>query len=800
MEIKAISKSNIVLPALALRGLVMFPSVTIHLDVERPRSIAALKRAMNSDDKRLFLVTQRQIETEEPERADLYDIGVVAEIKQFLRLSDKTVRVLVEGLYKAKLTELYSSRDYFEAQITRIPVQKFDMELKEELSLIRALKQAFEGYAMLAPQMSKETKRIVMGSLSINQLFEAVIQSVMLPFEDKQEILELNNIYDQSTALIKSVYNETELLKLEHGIYEQVKENMDRNQQEYFLREQMKVISEQLGEDDSGEEIAEFEERIKAIQNISDESRAKLLKECDRLYKMPSSSQEANVIRTYVETCLEIPWDNYTVDDTDIKKAAKILDRDHYGMEKVKERILESLSVRKLNPELKGQIICLAGPPGVGKTSIAKAVAEALGRRYVRLSLGGVKDESDIRGHRKTYVGSMPGRIINALISSKSRNPLMLLDEIDKMGSDFRGDPSAAMLEVLDSEQNFSFRDHYIELPVDLSDVLFITTANSLDTIPGPLLDRMEIIELSSYTREEKFNIAKKHLVKKQRAKHGISASQLKISDSALYRLIDSYTRESGVRGLERAIAALCRKTARKIAEDENAKVSVAASNISKFMGPEKYTPEHISAEDEVGLVNGLAWTSVGGEMLQIEVSVVEGSGKLELTGNLGDVMKESAKTAVTYVRSVAKEYGIKEDFYKNCDIHIHAPEGAVPKDGPSAGVTITTALVSALSGIPVRRDVAMTGEVSLRGRVLKIGGLREKTMAAYRAGIKTVLIPEENLPDIAEMDKKITDNINFISSRNVSNVLKHALICDKHKTKKAVVSKKTSKAEEVRC
>lgn len=774
--IKTQKKENLI-PALAMRGLVIFPAMILHFDVERAKSIAALEEAMDKN-RRILLVTQKDIEVDNPKKADLYKTGVVAEIKQLLSISRDTIRVLVEGLYKVKISDVDDSKPYLEASITRINVSRTKVDEKKQEALMRSLKKAFMAYIDCMPKMSKDAVNAVVSADTINTLFDAVIESAILQYQDRQALLEINNIALQCEKLVEILISETEVLSLEKSIIETAKDNMEQNHQEYFLREQMKAIAEQLGENETTQdEAATFEAQIEEIKNMPDSTKEKLYKECERLYKSYSSSQESNVIRNYIETCLSLPWDTFTKDKLEISKVKKALDKDHYGMKKIKDRILESLSVRKLNPEIKGQILCLVGPPGVGKTSIGKAIAQAIGRRYVRISLGGVRDESDIRGHRKTYVGAMAGRIINAYIQAKSRNPLILLDEIDKMSNDFRGDPSAAMLEVLDGEQNNTFRDHYIEVPFDLSETLFVTTANSLDTIPEPLLDRMEIIELSSYTREEKFNIAKKHLVKKQRIKHGLTANQIKIQDSVIYDIIDHYTREAGVRKLELKLAELCRKTAKLIAEDKKTKVSISENNIKELLGPRKYKTEQVLNQDEVGVVNGLAWTSVGGELLKIEAQVVAGTGKVEITGNLGNVMNESAKLAVTYARSIAKEYSIENDFYKNCDIHIHAPEGAVPKDGPSAGVTISTALISALTDMPVKRDIAMTGEISLRGKVMPIGGLKEKTMAAYRAGVKTVLIPEDNVSDLAEVDDVVKNAIEFIPCNNLRQVLDHALI-----------------------
>ncbi len=789
--------NTIELPAIAMRGLVIFPSMVLHFDVERAKSIAALERAMASN-RRIFMTAQKDVSVDNPGKSDLYKIGVVAEIKQLLKISNDAVRVLVEGIYKAKMLDLDEHRQYLKASVVRLSRRGIRASEASQTALRRSLLEAFTVYCEAMPKIPQEAIDRVVGSDNLKDMFDAVIQNVVLTYPERQKILELSSVYLQCEKLVQALLEEAQIIDLEQDIMDKVKERMDQNQNEYFLREQMRAIAEQLGEGDGvQEEAAQFEERIIRLKHMPEQTKEKLLKECDRLCKSAGSAQEAGVIRTYLETCLSLPWDEKTTDIVDMRRAKKTLDKDHYGMEKVKERILESLAVRKLTPDIKSQILCFVGPPGVGKTSIAKAVAQAMGRRYQRISLGGVRDEADIRGHRKTYVGAMQGRIINAYIAAKSRNPLILLDEIDKMSSDFRGDPSAAMLEVLDGEQNNAFVDHYIEVPFDLSDTLFITTANTTDTIPAPLLDRMEIIELSSYTREEKFNIAKKHLVKKQRAKHGLSAQQLKIADSALYDIIDGYIKEAGVRRLEQKIAELCRKSAKMIAEEQKKSVSVSSANIEKLLGKRRFLSDKLAREDEVGVVNGLAWTSVGGELLKIEAAVVDGTGKIDVTGNLGKVMTESAKLAVTYARSVADLYGIDRDFYKNYDIHIHAPEGAVPKDGPSAGVTMTTALISALTDTPVRRDIAMTGEISLRGRVMPIGGLKEKSMAAYAAGIRTVLIPKGNLPDLQEIDKEVKAAVKFIACEKIEDVLDFALV-KKRKAKKDIVIPTENKGKDV--
>ncbi len=766
------------LPCVAMRDIVMFPGMLLHFDCARNISITALRKAVERDQK-IFLTAQKDLITENPRSKDVYKTGVIAEIKQIVKTPDGRSRVMAEGLQKAKIMNLYLARDKFlEAEVKTLP--NYSKEKCDEIeitALSRELKKLFSQYAEVSPKMPKEIYAAIIGSKSPKELLEGIMFNISMPIQDKQRLLELKTVGEKLGELIVIMSSEIEVLMLENHIQRQVNEQINQNQKEYYLREQLRAIHQELGEDeDLEDEIHNYLQKIEELC-LCDEAHEKLVSEVKRLSKMPSSSQEAAVIRGYIDTCLELPWNTKTEDTANIERARKILDRDHYGMKKVKERILENLSVRALSQDIKGQIICLYGPPGVGKTSVVKSVAEALGRKYVRVSLGGVKDESDIRGHRKTYVGSMPGRIINAVKQAGTKNPVILLDEIDKMSNDFRGDPSSAMLEVLDSEQNKDFRDHYIELPFDLSDVMFITTANNLDTIQPPLLDRMEVIELSSYTREEKFNIAKRHLIPKQIKKNGLKASMIRISNEVIYELIDSYTKEAGVRKLERVISSLCRKAAKEIVEGNVKRVSFTASNIEKFLGPKKYLPDIVSCEPQIGVVNGLAWTSVGGVMMPLEVLIMEGKGNVILTGSLGDVMKESAQIAVSYARSVADKYGIEKDFYSKKDIHIHAPEGAVPKDGPSAGVTMITAMISALSGIKVRSDVAMTGEITLRGKVLPIGGLREKTMAAYKAGVKTVVIPYDNRADLDEIDETVRESINFVLAREIRDVLDVALL-----------------------
>ncbi len=786
------------LPCVAMRDIVMFPGMVLHFDCARNISITALRKAVEKDQK-IFLTAQKDLVTEDPRAKDVYSTGVVAEIKQIVKTPDGRSRVMAEGLQKAKILNLYLARDKFlEAEVKTLPnYSKEKCDEVEITALTRELKKLFLQYAEVFPKMPKEIYTAIIGFQTPKELLEGIMFNIAMPLEDKQRLLELKTVGEKLGELIIIMSNEIEVLMLENHIQRKVSEQIDQNQKEYFLREQLRAIHRELGEDeDLEDEVHNYLEKIEEL-SLCSEAHEKLVSEVKRLGKMPSASQEAAVIRGYIDTCLELPWNSATQDTVNVELARKILDRDHYGLKKVKDRILENLSVRALSQDVKGQIICLFGPPGVGKTSIVKSIAEALGRKYVRVSLGGVKDESDIRGHRKTYVGSMPGRIINAVKQAGTKNPVILLDEIDKMSNDFKGDPSSAMLEVLDSEQNKEFRDHYIELPFDLSDVMFITTANTLDTIQPPLLDRMEVIELSSYTREEKFNIAKRHLIPKQIKKNGLKASMIRISNEVIYELIDSYTKEAGVRKLERVISSLCRKAAKEIVEGNVKRVSFTASNLEKFLGHKKYLPDIVSNEAQIGVVNGLAWTSVGGVMMPLEALVMEGKGNVTLTGSLGDVMKESAQIAVSFARSVADKYGISSDFYSNKDIHIHAPEGAVPKDGPSAGVTMITAMISALSGIKVRSDVAMTGEITLRGKVLPIGGLREKTMAAYKAGVKTVLIPYDNRADLDEIDEAVKASINFVLAKEISDVLDVALIkSEEEDLSVPIFSKRKAKAD----
>ena len=765
------------LPTIALRGLVVFPNNLVHFEVGREKSIAAVEWAM-ANNSNVFLVAQKAMETSDPTQADLFSYGVVAEVKQVLRVSEDLVKVLVEGKYRAKLTELDTSGDFLLSAVRPAPVRAGKAEdAVETEALLRALKTGFDEYLGMNPRLGKDVVFAIVSSDDPAFLSEYMPANLLFRYEDKQAVMDESTLNGRLKKLIEMLRRECQVMKIEKEIAEKVNESMDKNQRDYYLHEQLHIISDELGEgDDTHAEADEYRRRITEL-HLAEDSEKKLLKEVDRLSKMQGSNQEATVIRTYLDTCLDLPWNTFTVDDLDIGRAQQILDRDHYGLKKVKDRILETLAVRKLAPDVKAQIICLVGPPGVGKTSIARSIAESLGRKYVRISLGGVRDEAEIRGHRRTYIGAMPGKIISAMISAKSSNPLMLLDEIDKLAGDFRGDPAAALLEALDPEQNSTFNDHFIDIPFDLSHVLFITTANDLGSIPGPLRDRMDVIELPSYTRVEKYNIARKHLLPKQLKACGLTG-KVTLSQSALYGIIDGYTREAGVRNLERTITSVLRKCARKIASGEVESVSVTGTMLEELLGPRFVKPDFLNRTNAIGIANGLAWTSVGGETLPIEVQVMDnGSGKITVTGSLGDVMKESAQLAITWVRVHAEEYGIDPERLKKCDLHIHAPEGAVPKDGPSAGVTLTTALVSCLSGMPVRGDVAMTGEITLHGNVLPIGGLREKSMAAYREGMKTVLIPKDNEPDLYEVDDEVKKNLTFLPMQSLTQVLNAALL-----------------------
>ena len=764
------------LPMIALRGLTMFPDVILTFDVEREPSLRALEMSVigNRD---IFLVAQKNVAVDVPEEKDMYSVGVVCRVKQQIRQPQSSIRrVTVEGLYRARAEHMVLTGRAYTADVTPLPDKEERVSEDRIVALVRSCFSMYHDYLSENPEAMTEQ---LISVLSVNEpggVANHIAHNVNLNYDEKQSLLEELYPSRRLVRLGKILRRELNILQLERELADATQEQMNQNQREYYLREEMKIIQAELGEDGQTDDIGEYRRKISALA-APDEIKEKLNKELSRLMKQPFGSSEAAVLRGYLDTCLELPWGKKTTETIDLEKARKLLDDEHFGLEKVKDRIIEYLAVKKLSPDIKGGLICLVGPPGTGKTSIAMSIAKAVNRKLVRVSLGGVHDEAEIRGHRKTYIGSMPGRIINGIIQAKSCNPLMVLDEIDKLGSDYRGDPSAALLEALDGEQNSTFRDNFLEIPFDLSEVFFITTANTLDTIPRALLDRMEIIQLASYTDEEKLQIAKRHLLPKQRKKHGLRANQLRVSDEALREIIRSYTRESGVRTLEREIARLCRRAACDIAEEKCKGVSVKAGGLEPLMGPAKFKPEHLRVRDEVGLVRGLAYTSVGGEVLDVEAAVVDGSGRLELTGNLGDVMKESARAAMTYIRSRAGVLGIEHDFYKTKDIHIHFPEGAVPKDGPSAGITVTIALISALTGAPVRHDVAMTGEITLRGRVLPIGGLREKTMAAMRAGVKTVIIPADNEADLENIDQTVRRALEFVPTDHVDKVLDVALI-----------------------
>lgn len=791
------------LPIIPLRGIVVFPKMVLHFDVGRKKSIKALQKAMD-DDQKVFLVCQKDASVDEPNIDDMYDVGVICTIRQMMRIpGSENMRVVVEGDERATLYSFTSVKPYIGGLVEIAGDNNSNLEISEDedKAYQRIIKREFERYASLMPKISNEVIAKVISIKNSGELADFVCSNTFLDYYEKQDVLSALDPSERICQLVVYLKKENNALEIESEIQEKVQNEIDKSQREYYLREEMKVISEALGESDNPlEEAEEYKSKVSALK-CSDDIKEKLLKECDKLAKMPSGSHEGTVERNYLDKCLEIPFGKYTKDSINLEKSRKILDKEHYGLDKVKERIVDSLAVYKRNPEFNGQILCLAGPPGVGKTSIVKSLAKSMGRKYVRIALGGIHDEAEIRGHRKTYIGSMPGRIVEAVIKSGVMNPIILLDEIDKVGNDFKGDPSSALLEALDPEQNNSFADHYIEFPLDLSRVLFITTANDVSAIAGPLYDRMEVIELNSYTALEKFYIAKKHLVKKEMIKHSLTSKEFKISDDAINILIENYTREAGVRTLEKQIATLCRKAT--VSLESGAKsFKVTDKNIEEYLGKKKFSDDLVSKEDQVGTVNGLAWTSVGGTMLPIEVSVLDGTGKIELTGNLGDVMKESAKTAVSYIRSKASEYGIDEDFYKNKDIHIHAPEAAVPKDGPSAGLAITTAIVSELTGIAIKSNVAMTGEISLKGKALAIGGLKEKSMAAYKAGCDTVIIPQDNKKDLDEISDEVKQVIDFISVKNFDEVLPIALVSRPIKKKEVkeniIVTDKTSKTNVV--
>lgn len=762
------------MPAVALRGLTILPGMIAHFDISRERSLRAVEEAMEQDQK-IYLVTQRNVDSEDPTQEDLYQMGIVADIKQVVRLQNDVVRILVDGISRAALLGFTGNEKYLEAEICYCDSNADSLPDDLREAMLLGVREAFHRYAAVVGKISKELIRQIDQYEDLEKLIDYVTNNLPVSYELKQQVLEAEDINDRYQVIVSLLLSQVEVISIKNELQKKVKVRVDKHQKEYVLREQLGVIREELGEN-ADSEADEYEKKLSEL-DAPDYVKEKTKKEIKRFRNMSSSSSESTVERGYIETVLELPWNKMSVDNKDLDHAAQVLDDDHYGLKDVKERILEFLAVRNLTSKGESPIICLVGPPGTGKTSIARSIASALEKKYVRISLGGVRDEAEIRGHRKTYIGAMPGRIVNGLRQAGVSNPLMLLDEIDKVSSDYKGDTSAALLEVLDSEQNCRFRDHYIEMPVDLSEVLFIATANEVSGIPKPLLDRMELIEVSSYTENEKFHIAKEHLVEKQKSKNGIKKEQLTITDGALKDIIRLYTREAGVRSLERTIGKLCRKAAREIFKDSEAAVKVTKTNLKTYLGNPKYSPEKKNDHAEVGIVRGLAWTSVGGVTLEVEVNVLPGKGELVLTGKLGDVMKESAQAALSYVRSISEEYGIDAEFYTKHDIHIHIPEGAVPKDGPSAGITMATAMLSAITDRPVRADVAMTGEITLRGRVLPIGGLKEKLLAAKVIGIKTVCIPKDNEKDLEEISKEITDGMEIVPVERFSQVEKIAFV-----------------------
>ena len=773
---QVIMKQTSALPMIVVRGLVVFPNTLLHFDMVRKKSILALENAM-VNNQTAFITMQRDVTIENPVREDIETMGTICKITQVVKMPNNMVRVLVEGIKRASISDILKTKPYFVSLVDEIEPEEYDETDLENEALKRKLIDVFMEYREYNHKVNAEFVFNQENTENTSRLTDSLASNLPLKLSDKQDILNTVSVKERVLKLINLLLRETEIAKIDSEIERKVKESIDQNQKEYFLREQMKVIQEELGDKEGTElEAEEYREKLSKL-DLPEEVKEKCEKEIERFLKMSYNNPESNVIRTYLSWILDLPWNKFSEEILDIEKAKNILARDHYGLSKVKERILEFLAVKKITNSMQGPILCLVGPPGVGKTSIAKSIAESMGRTYTRISLGGIRDEADIRGHRRTYIGSMPGRIITALKQAGTNNPLMLFDEIDKMASDYKGDPSAALLEVLDAEQNTKFRDHFMEVDFDLSNVLFIATANTLDTVPRPLLDRMEVIELSGYTSEEKFHIAKKHLLTKQLTKHGLSKKNLTVNDGAIKNVIEHYTKEAGVRNLERKLADLCRKAALKIAEDENTKVSVTSKNIEEFLGKHLFEHDTVSKKNETGIVTGLAWTQVGGDTLSVEVNVMKGTGNVELTGQLGDVMKESAKAAISYIRANSEKLGIDESFYENKDIHIHVPEGATPKDGPSAGITIATALASALSGRKVKSTVAMTGEITIRGKVLAIGGLREKTLAAYRAGIKTIIIPEENKKDIDDLEQVVRDNIEIKPVSDMSEVLEIALV-----------------------
>lgn len=764
------------MPAVALRGMVILPGMVAHFDVSRAKSIKAVEEAM-MDEQKIFLVAQKDVEQENPDIEDLFKIGIIAEVKQVIKLQNNIVRILVEGKERAELSAFLENPDYLLAEIIRFD-EEVDDGLPEEAkeAMLRSIQETFGKYVVVNPKMGKELQRQLSEITDLEKLMNQLANSLPVHFEEKQKILDAVSMTERYEVLMALLLKEIEIIAIKNDFQAKVKAHVDKNQKEYLLREQMKVIREELGEDNTESDADHFMDALSKIK-ADKEVKEKIKKEIDRFKNISSSSSESAVARGYIETLLELPWNKTSRDNKDLKNAEQILNADHYGLEKVKERMLEFLAVRNLTSKGESPIICLVGPPGTGKTSIARSVAKALDKKYVRISLGGVRDEAEIRGHRRTYVGAMPGRIVNGLRSAGVKNPLMLLDEIDKMSSDYKGDTASALLEVLDAEQNKKFRDHYVEIPIDLSEVLFIATANSVQDIPRPLLDRMELIEVTSYTENEKLHIAKEHLLAKQMERNGIRPEQLAITDKAMAKIISGYTREAGVRNLERKLGEICRKAARPLYEGEKEKIKVTEQNLEKFLGKEKYSFDKKNDTDEVGIVRGLAWTSVGGDTLEIEVNIMPGKGEFQLTGQLGDVMKESAQAGISYIRSVSEEYHIPKKFFQENDIHIHIPEGAVPKDGPSAGITMATAMLSAITKTPVRADVAMTGEITLRGRVLPIGGLKEKTLAAKNAGIKTICVPKKNEKDIDEISPEIKKGLKIVFVEQMKDVLDVAFV-----------------------
>ena len=770
-QISAVNKVVEHVPTLALRGITVFPGALFHFDVGRQKSIKAMEYAM-ANGQRIFLVTQRDVTVDEPGAEDLFSLGTYCKVRQILKTPNDSIRVLVEGRHRALLRGLTETEPFLASDIELMPDVLLARSTKRDQAMIRNAQELFMDYVTLVPQISGDIVMHVMGGRDLGMLSDYIAQNIQLRFEQKQILLETQDPRRRMQLLLRLLAEEIEILKLEQDIQEKVKEQMDKGQRDYYLREQIKVLNDELGEgEDSSAEAQEYLRKIEA-KVLPAEVKEKLLREVNRLGKMQSSSPESSVSRSYLDVCLDLPWTETKKENDDIRKARAILEEDHYGLEKVKERILEFFAVKNLTGGVKGQILCLVGPPGVGKTSVARSIARCMGRDYARLSLGGVRDEAEIRGHRKTYIGAMPGRIITALRQAGSRNCLILIDEIDKLGSDYKGDPASALLEVFDTEQNTAFRDHFVELPFDLSDVLFITTANDKNGIPEPLLDRMEIIDLPGYTDVEKIQIARRHLIPKQLKKHGLKSQNFRLDDDALALLIECYTKEAGVRTMERQIAKLCRKTAKHMSETGKRSLHFTKNNLSDYLGVPDYLPDQPLEAPECGVVNGLAWTAYGGAMLEVEVQVVDGTGKLELTGNLGNVMKEASQAALTYLRSRASSLDLPEDFHTKKDIHIHFPEGAVPKDGPSAGITTATAVYSALTGRPVPKNIAMTGEITLRGRVLPIGGLREKAMAAYRNKVSTIIIPAENRKDLEEVDPLVKENVSFVLVKNMDQVL----------------------------